>query len=32
MCEALHIDIGFEIKKKHEINKNRPYRHGDKRC
>ena len=32
MAEALKIDLEQEIAKKHEINKNRPYRHGGKVC
>lgn len=32
MCEAYGIDLEEEIRKKHEINKGRPYRHGNKRC
>jgi len=32
MCEALEIDLEFEIERKHEINLSRPYRHGGKRC
>ena len=32
MAEALKIDLEYWIKKKHEINKNRPYRHGGKVC
>lgn len=32
MCEAFGIDLEEEIRKKHEINKGRPYRHGNKRC
>jgi len=30
MCEALDIDIEWQIKKKLEYNKSRPYRHGKK--
>jgi len=32
MCEYLGIDLESEIKKKHEHNKTRPYRHGNKVC
>ena len=32
MCEAYEINLEEEIRKKHEINKGRPYRHGNKRC
>lgn len=32
MCEAYDIDLAHEITRKHEINKLRPYRHGNKRC
>lgn len=32
MCEYLGIDLEYYINKKHEINKLRPYRHGNKRC
>lgn len=32
MCEYLGIDIAKEVNKKHEINKLRPYRHGNKKC
>lgn len=32
MAEYLGIDIADEVNKKHEINKNRPYRHGGKKC
>lgn len=32
MTEGLGIDLQSEILKKHEINKNRPYRHGNKIC
>lgn len=32
MCEYLGIDIVKEINKKHEFNKTRPYRHGNKKC
>ncbi len=32
MCEFLGINIQDEINKKHEINKTRPYRHGNKKC
>jgi NTP pyrophosphatase (non-canonical NTP hydrolase) len=32
MAEYLKIDIAEEVNKKHEINKNRPYRHGNKTC
>jgi NTP pyrophosphatase (non-canonical NTP hydrolase) len=28
MCEALGVDIEWQIKKKMEYNKNRPYKHG----
>ncbi len=31
-AEAREIDLEQEIAKKHEINKNRPYRHGGKVC
>ena len=30
LCEAYHIDLEYEIEKKHEFNKTRPYRHGGK--
>jgi NTP pyrophosphatase (non-canonical NTP hydrolase) len=30
LAEALNIDLEFEILKKHEYNKSRPYRHGGK--
>jgi NTP pyrophosphatase (non-canonical NTP hydrolase) len=32
MCEFLDIDLEYQISRKHEINKGRPYRHGGKRC
>ena len=32
MCEYLNIDIASEVNKKHEFNKTRPYRHGNKKC
>jgi len=32
MCEAYNIDIVSEMNKKHQINLERPYRHGNKRC
>jgi NTP pyrophosphatase (non-canonical NTP hydrolase) len=32
MAEYLDIDIETEMDKKHEINKNRSYKHGNKRC
>lgn len=32
MAEYLKIDIISEIHKKHKINKERPYRHGNKKC
>ena len=32
MCEYLCIDIAEEVNKKHEFNKTRSYRHGDKKC
>jgi len=32
MCEYLNIDIAKEVNKKHEFNKLRPYRHGNKKC
>jgi len=32
MCEHLKIDIVEEVNKKHEFNKTRPYRHGNKKC
>lgn len=32
MCEYLKIDIVDEINKKHQINLDRPYRHGNKKC
>lgn len=31
-CYYLNIDIISEVKKKHEKNKGRSYRHGNKRC
>lgn len=31
-AEGLGIDLEQEIKRKHEINMARPYRHGGKRC
>lgn len=30
--EALNIDLEKEIEKKHQVNKQRPYRHGNKVC
>ncbi|OQB09995.1 MAG: hypothetical protein BWY21_00559 [Parcubacteria group bacterium ADurb.Bin216] len=32
MCAHLGIDIAHEVNKKHEFNKTRPHRHGNKRC
>lgn len=32
MAEALDIDIVGAVNKKHAVNKNRPFRHGGKRC
>jgi len=32
MCGAFHIDIAEEVNKKHQINLQRPYRHGNKKC
>jgi NTP pyrophosphatase (non-canonical NTP hydrolase) len=32
MCDYLGIDIAKEVNKKHEYNKTRPYRHGEKKC
>jgi len=32
MCGAFNIDIAAEVNKKHQINLERPYRHGNKRC
>ena len=32
MAEELKIDIIEAVKKKHEFNKTRPYRHGNKKC
>lgn len=32
MCEAYGIDLEKEILEKHEKNKLRPYKHGNKRC
>lgn len=32
MCQYLDIDIEKCIKVKHEYNKTRPYRHGNKAC
>lgn len=32
MAEYLNIDLEAEIAKKHETNKARPYRHGNKVC
>jgi NTP pyrophosphatase (non-canonical NTP hydrolase) len=32
MCSYLNINITEEVNKKHEFNKTRPYRHGNKRC
>ena len=31
LAETLKIDLGLEIVAKHEFNKTRPYRHGEKR-
>ncbi len=31
-AEGYEIDLNEEIKAKHEKNKNRPYRHGNKAC
>jgi NTP pyrophosphatase (non-canonical NTP hydrolase) len=32
VCEALGINLELEIAVKHEFNKTRAYRHGNKRC
>lgn len=32
LCGGLNVDIETEITKKHEINKQREWRHGGKRC
>lgn len=32
MSEYLGLDIIEAVEKKHEFNKTRPHRHGDKRC
>jgi NTP pyrophosphatase (non-canonical NTP hydrolase) len=32
MCGELKIDLQQEILKKHNFNKTRPYRHGNKKC
>lgn len=32
ICGYYDIDIGKMIMKKHEYNKSRPYRHGNKKC
>lgn len=32
MCENETIDLWYEVMRKHEINKKRPYRHGGKVC
>lgn len=32
MCEFLDINLEEEIERKHNINKQRPYRHGGKIC
>lgn len=31
-CGGYKIDLEYEILKKHEFNKKRPYRHGNKIC
>lgn len=31
-CEAYDIDLEWHVRRKHEINKGRPYRHGGKLC
>ncbi len=30
LCEYLHIDLEYWIRKKHEYNETRPFRHGNK--
>jgi len=32
LCAYKKIDIAKEVNKKHEYNKSRPYRHGNKKC
>lgn len=32
MCAAFDIDIESELRRKMDINRDRPYRHGDKKC
>ncbi len=32
LCEALGIDLEYEISQKHDYNMTRPHRHGGKRC
>ncbi len=32
ICGAMTIDLEAEIDKKHKINLQRPYRHGNKKC
>ena len=32
MCGALGIDIAWEVNKKHQVNMERPHRHGGKIC
>lgn len=32
LCGYLGVDIASEVEKKHEFNKGRSYRHGNKRC
>lgn len=32
MCAAFDIDIEHELRRKMDINKERPYRHGGKKC
>ena len=32
MCAAFKLDIVDAVNRKHEFNKTRPRRHGDKRC